>query len=101
MAYQITKENILSAAATSPIARKMMEELYPEAFIEPTLKQMADKHTLGVIYSSEPVPSWKAMISPRFGTKYENKGFFLSKEFTWELVNEGMDNICLVPTPKQ
>lgn len=41
-----------------------------------------------------------ALMCVRLSGEYENKAFVLNNEYNWEIVDDGGDNPCLVPTRK-
>lgn len=108
---KLTKEEILVAYDKAcEEGKKVLRSLFPEIF----KSKYFDLSKLKLINKrSEPLIHFFTLesavnagfhtqhfIAIRLGDKYENKAFFLSNVYNWELKEDDDGILCLIPTKK-
>jgi hypothetical protein len=79
---QVRKDRVLAAAAKCSDAKRILQEVFPEAFEAEalTIKKIDNYLTI------------------RSGGEYRDKAFYLSAGFKWEIKRDSVNALCLVPT---
>jgi len=104
---KITKEKVLEAAEKYSEAKEVLRTLFPEAFDK--YFDLSKLKTLeyvdnGRIFSFDSCQyagfDDYLFLQIRFGGEYANKGFYLSKNYKWQLVEDEDGALVLLPTKK-
>lgn len=103
---KISKERILEAASKCSTAKETLKTLFPEVFKEENkyfeLRHLRtdgsnvfslEKSKLAGFYDNQ-------FIRVICAGEYNEKAFFLSREYNWELVHDELDYLYLLPTKK-
>lgn len=99
MKLEITKEKVLAAAAKCSTAKATLVTLFPEVFEEDKYLDLSGAET-----SNEfDIPTIKFLdtkIAVRAVGKFQEKGFWISGRFKWEVLEDDLGELVLVPTKK-
>jgi hypothetical protein len=81
---QVRKERVLAAAAKCGDAKRILGELFPEAFEvdDVNIKRFGD------------------FLAIRSGGEYRHKAFYLCAGYKWEIKRDSVNALCLIPTPE-
>ena len=85
----VTADKIRAMAAKSPQVKEVLKEGFPECFEE-------DK-SVNVLESDF---HFNGKLCVRLGGEYANKGFWLEKDYDWEIKTDAFGCLVLIPTKK-
>lgn len=100
MAYEITKDKILEAADKCSTAKQTLKVLFPKAFEDDKYFDLSGARNGNAdSFNSEHLPCDKMIRIRGFG-EFENKAFYLSSIYKWELNELEDGDFELIPTKK-
>lgn len=94
MKLETTKEKILKAAETSEQAKNTLKQLFPEVFEDDRYINLYEMNNKNYHISDNQI---SLLICIRTSNEYQNKGFYLSDQYNWEIVKDAA-SLVLLPT---
>lgn len=92
MELKITKEKVLEAAQKCSKAKETLKTLFPEVFEDD--KSVDVGSVVGKSFFNND------FLTVRADYEYQQKGFYLTHKYNWEIIKDSQGKLVLVPTKK-